>query len=306
MANEVTYASVADLRTAEALSAEFLMLLADRNALSNHPALVYAGQGNGLGSSVLKVPELGLMGYDLLAVTADGSAVSNSALTDGAATVTIARYSKSYEPTDLALLTDPANGMIKPDAFAMDAIVSNASTLTSLIAIACGNFATVAGSTGVDLTLANFLTAIASLEIAKVVPPYLAVLHPVQIGDLRSALSTVGGAVQWMPASAEQMAILGGGFRGTFMGVQIFSSSHVATANSGADRAGGMFGRGAIVWADAAPPPAGDMNQLIIGGKVLFERSRTAKSGLTAYVTHSYMGVSEGIDLAGVSVITDA
>lgn len=306
MANEITYSSIADLRTAEALSAEFLMLLADRNALPNHPALVYAGMGNGLGSSVLKVPEVGLGGYDLLASTGDGSAVANSALTDGAATVTIARYSKSYEPTDLALLTDPVTGMIKPTAFAMDAIVSQAITLTSLVANVGDDFAASVGSTGVDMTIANFLSAIATLEIAKVAPGYLSILHPVQIGDLRSALLSVGGAVQWMDASREQMEVLGGGYRGKFMGVDIFSSSYVPTKNSGADRGGCMFGRGAIVWADAAPPPAGDANQIVIGNKVLFERSRTAKSGLTAYVTHSYMGVSLGIDAAGVAIITDA
>lgn len=306
MANEVTYASIADLRTAEALSAEFLLLLADRNALPNHPALVWLGAGNGLGSSVVKAPEVGLMGYDLLASTADGAAVANQALTDGAATVTIARYSKAYEPTDLALLTDPSNGMIKPDAFAMDAIVSQAVTLTSLVANVTDNFTATVGSSGVDLTLANFLAAIATLEVALVPGPYLGILHPVQIGDLRTALSTVGGAVQWMPASAEQMMVLGGGYRGKFMGVDLFSSGYVPTANAGADRAGGMFGRGAVVWADAAPPPAGDGNQIVIGNKILFERDRTAKSGLTAFVTHAYMGVSIGINAAGVSVITDA
>jgi hypothetical protein len=306
MANEITYSSISDLRTAEALSAEYLMLLADRNALPNHPALLKIGRGNGLGSSVLKTPELGLMGYDLLTSTGDGSAVANTALTDGSATVTIARYSKSYEPTDLALLTDPSTGFLRPDVFALDAIASQATTLSSLVANVTDDFTATVGSTGVDLTIANFLAAIATLEVAKVVPPYLAILHPVQIGDLRSALSTVGGAIQWMPASAEQMAMLGNGYRGKFMGVDIFASSYVPTKNSGADRGGAMFGRGAVVWADAAPPPAGDSNQLVIGDALLFERSRTAKSGLTAYVSHAYMGVSLGIDAAGVSIITDA
>jgi hypothetical protein len=49
-----------------------------------------------------------------------------------------------------------------------------------------------------------------------------------------------------------------------------------------------------------------DPNQIVIAGKVLFERVRTGKSGLTAYVSHRYLGVVEGIDGFGVSIITDA
>jgi len=39
---------------------------------------------------------------------------------------------------------------------------------------------------------------------------------------------------------------------------------------------------------------------------VLFEQDRTAKSGLTAYVSSAFLGASEGIDACGVSIITDA
>ena len=77
------------------------------------------------------------------------------------------------------------------------------------------------------------------------------------------------------------------------------------TANTAADRAGGMFGRGAVVWADAMFPTNGDPN-IINMGRAAFERERTGKAGLTAYITHAFMGVLQGIDAAGVSIITDA
>ena len=307
MADEIIYSGIADLRTAQALSAEILLLLADRNALPNHPALLYAGDAIGRGSSVLKVPGVGLGGYDLLTAPGDGSAVANTALTDAAYTVTVARYSKSYEASDLARLTDPANGKIKISEFAMDAVQSANNTLVSLVANVTDGFAATVGATGVDLSVANFLAAIQTLEVAKNVGPYMAILHPQQMGDLRNAIAAVtGGAVQWLPASQEQIQILGNGYRGQWMGVDIFSSSYVPTANAGADRAGGMFARGAVIWADSSVPDEGDPNQLVLANKILFERERTAKSGLTAYVTHYYCGVSMGIDAAGVSIITDA
>jgi hypothetical protein len=67
-----------------------------------------------------------------------------------------------------------------------------------------------------------------------------------------------------------------------------------------------MFGRGALLWADGTIPTEGDPNQVVIAGKVLFERVRAGKSGLTAYVSHRYLGVVEGIDGFGVSIVTDA
>lgn len=307
MADEIIYSGIADLRTAQALSAEILLLLADRNALPNHPSLVYAGDAVGRGSSVLKVPGVGLGGYDLLTAPGDGSPVANTALTDAAYTVTVARYSKSYEASDLARLTDPSNGKIKIGEFAMDAVQSANNTLVSLVANVTDDFTATVGATGVDLSVANFLAAIQTLEVAKNVGPYMAILHPQQMGDLRTAIASVtGGAVQWLPASQEQIQILGNGYRGQWMGVDIFSSSYVPTANAGADRAGGMFARSAVLWADSSIPEENDANQLILANKIMFERERTAKSGLTAYVTHYYVGVSKGNDAAGVSIITDA
>lgn len=305
MANEILYAGVADLRTAEVLSGEFLQLLAARESLPAHPALVYGGDAQGRGSVVVKVPHLGLGGYDILSAVADGSAVSNTALSDGSTPITVARYSKAYEASDLVRLSD--SGLLSPTAFAQDAVQSVNHTLVSLVANITDGFSTVVGTSGSNLSVANFLAAIQSLEVANVQGPYLAILHPQQMGDLRADLAaTSAGAIQWMPATQEQINVLGNGYRGRWASVDLFSSTFVPTANAGADRAGGMFGRGAVVWADSSIVTDNDSSQLVIGGKVLFERDRTARSGLTAYITHAYLGVAEAIDAAGVSIITDA
>jgi hypothetical protein len=305
MAGEILIAGVADQRTAEALSGQFLYLLAARESLPNHPALMYAGDAQGRGSVVLKVPEIGLNGYDILSATADGASVANTSLTDGVVTVTIARHSKAYEQSDLVRLSD--QGLLSPQAFAQDAVQSAASTLVSLVANITDGFANTVGSTGVNLSAANFLAAIQTLEVNNVPGPYLCVMHPQQVGDLRADLAaTTAGALQWMEATQAQIQMLGNGYRGQWASVDIFSTTHVPTANAGADRAGGMFGRGAVVWGDSSIPASGSPDELIIGGKVLFERDRTARAGLTAYVTHVNLGVSEGIDAAGVSIITDA
>ena len=304
MADEIVFTGIGDLTTAEALTNAYILLAAERNALQNHPALMYVGDiGVGARSNTLKVPHIGLMGYNLLSSTGDGAAVANTALTDGSSTVAVARYSKAYEASDLARMT--AGGLVNIDMMAMDAVLSGALTLSSLVANLVDNFSTVVGTTTVDATAANFLDAITANEIAHTPGPLLAVLHPVQWGDIRKdlALST-GGAIQFMAATQELVAYRGTGFVGTLAGVDVITSTFVPT--TGPDRAGGMFGRGALLWADGTIPTEGDPNQVVIAGKVLFERVRAGKSGLTAYVSHRYLGVVEGIDGFGVSIITDA
>lgn len=309
MADEVVLSSAGDLVVAAALSNKFLLLLADRNALPAHPAIVagYAGSVSGRGSAVLKVSHAGLMGYDLLVSGTDGSSVANTALTDGSSTITVTPWVKVYERSDL--MAGLRGDLLGQDMFALDAAVSASATQLSAVANLVDNFSTTVGSTGVNASFANFLEAIALLEIAKVQGPYLGILHPRQWADIRADVATAsGGAIQFNAGSQAVIDRMKGlGSQGVFCGVDVWTSAHVPTANAGADRAGGIFGAGAIVWADMEIPVEPSLDAIALGGgKVLFERDRTARSNLTAWVSTMYFGASEGIDAAGVSVITDA
>ena len=124
MANEITYSSFANEEVAAVLSAEYLLLLADRNALPNHPALTYIGDVTGRGSQVIKQPFLGLMGYDVATSETEGTGPSNSALADAAASVTVAGYSKVYSATDLARVVDATGTISNPGVMAADALVT--------------------------------------------------------------------------------------------------------------------------------------------------------------------------------------
>jgi hypothetical protein len=307
VADEIVLGSIGDLSTTEVLGGDYLLLLADRNALPNHPALMYVGDVAGRGSNVIKVPHIGLFGYDLAATGTEGVDVANTALTDSSSTVTVVQKSKVYQASDAARIID-AQGLIRMDTFAVDAVATSGATLLSMIANLVDNFATTVGTTTVDATFANFLECIATLEIAKVQGPYLGMFHPRQWADIRADVATAsGGAIQFNAGSQALLdAMKGLGLQGSFCGVDVFTTTHVPTANGGADRAGGMFGRGAILWADGTVPVESDPNQMILADKVLFERIRSGRAGLTAYATHRYVGAAEGIDLAGVSLITDA
>lgn len=307
MSGETTYSALADSRATEILIGTWQSLLAERGPLPTHPALVKAPDVAGLGSSKVRVSAAALDGYTLLASTSDASAVSNTALVDEKYEVTVARYSKTYAPTDLALLTDPGQGL-NFQRFATDAFISAQQTLVNLVAALSTGFANSVGTSGSNLTLAQFLEAKATLEIANAADAGLiAILHPRQWNDLvqDAALTISAGAGQFDMANADLTKITGGSYKGRVHGVDVYVSSRVPTANSNADRAGMMLGRNAILYAEGSVPVLDPINQMSIG-PVLFERTRNAQSGIWNWTTHYYVGVAEMFDAAGVGIVTDA
>ena len=310
MANEIVISGLGDLTLAEVLSTKFLLLLEDRNALPAHPAIQLGYQGDiaARGSNVIKVPHVGIFGYDILATGTEGSATGNTALSDGSSTLTVVQKDKEYEASDLVRMID-ATGLIRQDVFAVDAVVSVGATMLDMVANLVDNFSATVGASGVNATVRNFLDLITTLEVAKVVGPYLFMGHPVQWGDIRADVATAsGGAIQWNTEGNANLlnGMKGLGYKGKYLDVDVFTTTRVPTANGGADRAGGMFGAGAIIWADGTIPMESDPNQMVVADKILFERIRSGRAGLTGYASRKFLGFSEGLDAAGASLITDA
>ena len=157
-------------------------------------------------------------------------------------------------------------------------------------------FSTDVGSTTVDLTLANLLSAIYTLEAANAPKPYVGVLHPVQISDMRTALETNANSPfqsQGIQAGTNELGPAGNGFAGSWFGLPLYFSTNVPTATAGADRAGGIFSANYALgmvekWASKLVP----MYWPPIRGWVL--------------VATANYGVFEIEDSAGVTVLTDA
>lgn len=304
MALEILYSSLGDQRLTEILDSQIQLVLADRGSFFNHPAIVNLGDKSGLGSTASKVPLVGLDGYDVMGAINEGSATSNTAFTDASAVCTVARQALQYQMSDLARGTDSL-GITNHQRFAQSLVASGAMRLQDMLANLVDNFATVVGTTTVDLTLDDYVDATISLDLLSVPGPYLCMLHPRQYGDFRNALLSAGGAVQWMDATAQQLMLNGQGFKGSFLGVDIVQSSKVPTANGGGDRAGGMFGRGALGYATLSIPPD-PFVPAIYSGPFMVEYERDAAYALSKIVGNLYAGAVEIEDLRGVSIITDA
>ncbi len=304
MANEVYYSSLGDLATSEILESEVYLLLGDRNSFFTHPAFTFLGDQAGRGSTAGKVGLIGLDGYDLMAAVAENASTSNTALTDASAVCTVARQALQVQMSDLARTID-STGMINHQRFAQSLAQSANMRLQAMFANIADDFSTTVGTTTVDLTLDDFIDATIALDLANVTGPYLWMPHNRQYSDFRNAILSVGGVVQFMAATTEQAALRGDAFKGSFLGVDIAMSSKVPTANGGADRASGMWGRGALGYkiASIAPDP---MVPAVYAGPVMVEFERDAGYALSKIVGNLYAGVVEIEDSRGVSIITDA
>lgn len=299
MANEHTISSVADLFASEVLANDFLMTLAPRDGsfLAAVPGITAPA-----GSNVVKVPHIGY-GADLMTAATESTEHANVQLTDTHSDVTLAMYALRRNVGDFAKYV--TMGKLGPSAFAAELAIAYQQTIISAIANIADDFTATAGpGTGSDLTWATFLAAKGTLGVANASGPLTALLHPQQWADLEADALSLGFA----PSIAGNAGVVNQGlqsYKGRWFDIDIYTSTHVPTANAGADRAGALFAPGALLWADALLDYDPDPNIANLGRAVL-ERSRNGIEHETSYVMRMCFGVVQGIDAAGVTIISDA
>lgn len=156
------------------------------------------------------------------------------------------------------------------------------------------NGGTQVGTSGGDLTIANLITAMYTLEAQNIPGPYVFALHPAQMLDVRNALNTAG-AVAW--TNARDLAIFSGqppsvnGFKGEILGASVFQTTNTESVNGNADWAGGCFSPQFALAAGFA-------------GDVTTKVGYNVAKGVTEIGVSLWYDVKEYQDLAGVSIET--
>jgi len=322
MANEIWYSNSGDLVLSETLNQEFLLALADRGYPLNHPALYYVGDLQGKGSLTLKTSEIGWMGYDILADVANEDTVATqTALTDSSHTVTVARKAMERNVGQALLIAGAPLNFSDPATWAADAAGAAAGKLVDMLANVADDFTNQTGpGSGADLNEIDLVTTAVALQVANVQGRLMCLLHPQQWGDVQiDVTGSAGGAFQYSQDAQRAMLLSDGSYKATLHGlIDVYSSSRVPTANSGADRAGAMFGRGGILWGDASinvdPDaraiylgiPSDDEGNVTGGAKVMVEMDRNPHKAWKVAVYNAYLGATKGIDAAGRTIISDA
>lgn len=306
MANEA-YTSNVDTLATETVAMDVLLLLADRDysALA-HPAITYLGDAAGSGSTTHNVLLAGLDGYDEMAAVAENASVTNTAITDAVAACTVARQAISYERSDMLRAVDQT-GIYEQGRLAESIALSAQARLLSMIAAEADGFSSTVGSSGVDMTVQDFLDAKFTLDLAQVPGRRIWLGHSRQVADFERDLVTQGGALQFSPETIGMLQA-GAGFKGVFLGTDVYSSAKPPTANASADRASGMWAPGAIGWRSLTipPNPALIAKGAIFAGFVVVEPDRDAKAARQSDIGNLYAGTVEIEDSRGVTIITDA
>ncbi len=304
MANEITYTGdAASLRSTEILNSSIWDLLYDGTDLRS--ICIKIADLGGSGSAVSKTSQVDL-GTSMSAANADEvTAAGNSALPVSSLSLTVAGQIIAYELSDLMQVTQGA-GNVGMDTLARAVAESYIRRFTNLACTAGSGFTNTVGTTTVDLTMDDFYAAIFQLEQTANNVPFSCVLYPTQFTDLQESLRSEGGAVQFMPATAAALEARGQGYKGQFLGCDIWTSDQVPDANGGADSAGFMMSGGGIAYVEASARgimPGATMAPA--ASPVFAEFDRVSDPGLSRIVAHAYVGVGISEDDKGVAIVTD-
>jgi hypothetical protein len=305
VANEILAAS-SDFLVASVLEMEILTKLSSLINLRGSPALVDFSPMASRGSLVLAIP---LAGWDSLVMTAPGEAtgVSNTALDSDQITLTIARQAIQLQISD-ELLVSSMGGAMNVERLAQAAASAYINRHNDLTVGLFGGVTASVGTSGADLTLDDVVDATQTLMRANNTDSLYAMLHGQQMSDLQNSLRGEGGALSFSAPTAEMIAAKGKGFAGSYLGVDFWINNRVATANSGADRAGCMWSRGAFGYAEATHPLSslrGSVNPQVVS-PVLIEFERAGTSGLNTVIASAFLGVAMVEDARAVKIVTDA
>jgi len=302
MANEIVYDST-NLRATEVLNSMVWDLLYDGTDLRS--ICIKLGDLGGSGSSTSKTAQVNL-GTPMSAAAGDEvTPEGNTALPVSNLSLSVAGQIIAYELSDLMQITQGA-GNVGMDTLARAVAASYIVRFTELACVAGSGFSNTVGTTTQDLVVDDFYAAVYQLEQTANNVPFSAVLYPTQFTDLQESLRSEGGAVQFMPATAATLEAHGQGYKGQFLGVDIWTSDMVPTANDGDDSGGFMMSGGGVAYVEASARgimPGATMAPA--ASPIFAEFDRVSDPGLSRIVAHAYLGVGISEDDKGVAIITD-
>jgi len=301
MANEVSLTNNADLRIASVLNQEVWQLTSDKVDLRSTCYRIPAA--GVVGTLAVKVPQV--LFNDIMAAIGEVTDVPPNALENDTVTVTAARQALRYDPSDEFLISGGNTG---PAELANGLALGYVRRASEMITTLYPSFTAVAGDTTVALTVDDIYDASFDLEKADVsgTSPNC-VLSPKQFTDFQSSLRGEGGAIQFVPATADMLANKGQGFKGTWNGINFFTSSQVT--DDGTDYYGAMYLPGGIVLLEmpvevirTVIPTNAFLSVAVAGSSMWVEIQRDASKGLTEMVGNGYLGVALNEDGLGVEI----
>lgn len=247
--------------------------------------------GTGKVMSIPKLPTTTAAGVT------EASDIVAVARTTGEGNVTVAEVGLSTDLTKLASKTAKLPDQLLMWARSQGRAIAQKVTGDLCALFSAFNGSTAVGTSGTNITVANFVEAMYTLDAANAPGMKNAVLHPRQVADLFNAISASTGAAFSNVAELVRQGQLpegtpAAGFIGLLFGVPIYQTTEVPTANSSADYSGGMFTQEAAAYVE------------LWGITVEYDTDVSARA--TEIIVTACYGVAEIVDGYGVPIETDA
>lgn len=218
----------------------------------------------------------------------DGADFSNTAVNTTSLSVTIDESGLMVAVSDLML----ASGAADLGDYGRQIGRALAEYIDTDLTAEFADFTSSVGSSGQNMTVTNWLDAIYTNENANnlVYGDLVAVLHPIQVSDLRNDVEANTGTIF---GTGTANSIFTPGVQGQqLFGVPIYSSTTCAAANTNADRVGAMWPRGTAIVFDMLWEPRTEL-------------SRDASLRSTEIVVVSAYGHQNVNVAGGVKIVTD-
>lgn len=230
------------------------------------------------------------------AEVAEASDITAAARTTTEATAVIVEVGMSTDLTDVGQEQSVLNGQIELWARSHGRAIAQKITGDLAALFPALNGSTAVGTSGTNMTVANFLSALFTLDAADAPGQRRTVLHPIQVSDLFNAISSsTGTPFANLPELIREGKFPAGqpgaGFVGALFGIPVYQTTEVDAVNSAADRAGAMFVEEAMVIVRQRP--------------LRVELERDASARLQEIVSTVTYGVAEMRDAFGVPIETD-
>lgn len=290
MANETTTTSANDYMLAESLMASAILPY-----FYGHNNVSHLYRYESIAGEPSTAKGFPVAGQLVAAAMPEGVDTAYSQYTTGTVRLTVSTVGLVLGITDLL----DRSAIVDMGHYAEQAGQALANKVTTDVLALNAGFSQVAGSTGVDLTEANILTAIQLLGAGGVPGPYNGVLHNIQFMDLAGS---VGSTINTLNAPGSDSVAAAsrqfgaepqfGGQLFNLYGVNWTVNSNVPSMAAGADRAGVVV----------SPRNA---TALVSKWDARVEFQRDASALLTEIVVSACYAVGELKDAAGVLIQTD-
>ena len=237
-------------------------------------------------------------GADKFVTTAEGTNFTIYDLASDKSTVTPVRKGFARQISDMMRSFDSMSALQWAN-FVREGTWAWQQTVVSVMAALFPSFSATGGNSGGNATWGAIVADYLAMGQANVPGPYVLVMRPKDWANVAQDAYSLGGRVAQSAQTDQFLQASNPGFKGVFMGGDLWIYTSDELSASGGDHISGMFGMGAIDWTARMPAPSPATRPLFWSPLWGVETDREAlkSDDVIAYSTH--LGASIGINAAG-------